>query len=308
MSLIQVSSTSRQPLASATARMNWRAVSGSWSMGCDAGPLTQSPYKACATKVGSLDEVRKQTARAPIQRSPARSRAQRRDGHARSLKRAEEHNIGGIGLTTRASGVAATPATITSAARTHRRSPAGILASVAAAALIVVINVSPAHAEFAQATLDVAGYGVTAYATVECNDVTQTMDVSARTSTMEARNWLGAWISGPYDNGQWVRYDVLARDISVQSWTEVYTWSPWYWISTLTWPSPDMPDMHVTVPAELGSNRVSGAALHDFEVMVQVDWWTGQDNVASIPTTYSEALPFPQYFYINVFSTTRCVF
>lgn len=38
------------------------------------------------------------------------------------------------------------------------------------------------------------------------------------------------------------------------------------------------------------SNKVFGSAGHNYQVSVQIDWWTGTDNVASFVTSYTQIL------------------
>lgn len=212
--------------------------------------------------------------------------------------RTEGMDMSGIGRTTKAFQVGANPAINTSAARPRQRIVAGILAPLAAATVMIAMTVSPALAMGDNApNLTVAGYGVFVGANVFCDKAARTMTVSARTSTMQAYGYAGGMAAGPYDNGQWVRYNVWARDINAASWTQMYSWSKWDWKQTLT--STSLVE-RLPVPADLGTNLVLGSAGHNYQILVQIDWWTNKDNVANITPTYSQVLKtdnFNTYYY-----------
>ena len=80
---------------------------------------------------------------------------------------------------------------------------------------------------------------------------------------MQAYGFAGP-TTGPYDGGQWVRYNVFARDIEVSTWTPVYTWSAWQWVPGAV---STMYVERLTVPADLGSNVVDGTPGHNYAVL-----------------------------------------
>jgi hypothetical protein len=152
-----------------------------------------------------------------------------------------------------------------------------------------VLTGSPAQALDNNGTnLNIGGYGVAVAANVFCDKAARTMTVSGAATVMQANNGYGP-VLGPYDNGQWLRYRVLARDIKSSGWSEVYSWSQWSYIKgfystgSLLFGAERSPTL-----TDLGPLRVTGSAGHNYEVMMQVDWWTTKDNVANVPPTYTQ--------------------
>ena len=166
------------------------------------------------------------------------------------------------------------------------------LSAVAAVFAVTALASSPAHALNNNApNLTIGGYGVSVGANVFCDKASRSMTVTESTSTMQSSGPFGP-VAGPYDAGQWVRYNVWARDITASKWTQIYSWSPWAYIKTLT---STMYVERLQVPADLGTNRVFGSAGHSYQVLVQVDWWTGKDNVANITPNYSQVYKTDAY-------------
>ncbi|MEO5965251.1 MAG: hypothetical protein ABIR11_07275 [Candidatus Limnocylindrales bacterium] len=181
-----------------------------------------------------------------------------------------------------------TPATITGTATqagtTRRRAT---IASIGLGLLLVAMTASPTLAFDNNApNATVAGNGVSVSAFVACDAASGTMHVSATASTMQPEGFAGP-VAGPYDAGQWVRYDVFAREVGANDWTEVYAWSNWEWIVSLT--STMYVEM-LQVPQDLGASDVSGTVGHNYEILVQVDYWTGVENVVNVTPTYAQAL------------------
>ena len=178
------------------------------------------------------------------------------------------------------------------------------LSAVAAVFAVSALVASPANALDNNApNLTVGGYGVSVGADVYCDKATRTMTVNERTSTMQSSGPSGP-VAGPYDAGQWVRYNVWARETAAASYTQIYSWSQWRYISTVT-STPYVERLEI--PAELGTNRVTGAAGHNYQVIVQIDWWTGKDNIANITPSYSQILktsPYTTYY----LEPSKCVF
>ena len=121
-------------------------------------------------------------------------------------------------------------------------------------------------------------------ASVACDAGNGTMTVSAQTTPMQAYGFAGP-TTGPYDGGQWVRYNVFARDIEVSTWTPVYTWSAWQWVPGAV---STMYVERLTVPADLGSNVVDGFSGHNYAVLVQIDYWTGAENIGNVEPEYTQ--------------------
>jgi hypothetical protein len=166
------------------------------------------------------------------------------------------------------------------------------LASLGLAALVACAAAGPAAA-----AEPVNGYTVTAYGSVGCDAATSTMSVSAFAMTWQGEGALLGWQPTEYDAGQWMRYDVLVREVGQTDWTTIYTWSDWSFVTTMTING----DMAINTPAELGTSVVQGVAGHAYEVLVQVDFWTGVDNVYDTETTYTQTLSTSPYstYYLN---------
>lgn len=193
----------------------------------------------------------------------------------------------------------------TPSAAAGRRRITRVVVALAAAGTMALLTVSPAQAVNDNASnLTVAGQGVTAGASVTCDPTNKTLTISARTTTMEASGFAGP-IAGPYDSGQWIRYNVWTRDADGNGdWAPLYSWSPWQWVTSLT--STAMVE-RLSVPVELGTNVGNGQPGHNYQALVQIDWWTGVDNVADITPVYYQAYtadPFNTYY----FNPSRCVF
>jgi hypothetical protein len=181
-----------------------------------------------------------------------------------------------------------TPSTATSA--TDRPGPArrlvlGVASCLSAAMATGLVAASPAAAVANNApNLTIGGYGVSVSADVSCDKATRTMTVSESASTMQASGLYGP-IVGPYDNGQWVRYNVWARNTRTTTWTQIYTWSPWQFIAGVS--STPLVERLQNV-TDLGTNRVTGAAGNNYQILVQVDWWTGRDNIVNVTPSYTQ--------------------
>lgn len=169
----------------------------------------------------------------------------------------------------------------------HRRLDrfARLLAPLCLAAAVTAVAAGPTFAVGNNGPdITVAGFGATATVYVGCDAVNHSMTVSAKATTFQSMGLYGP-VVGPYDAGQWIRYNVWAREINASEYTPVYTWSSWQWITSL---SSTMYIERMISAQDLGTNVVNGAAGHGYEVKVQVDWWTGAENVVDVQPTYSQ--------------------
>lgn len=121
------------------------------------------------------------------------------------------------------------------------------------------------------------GYKGYASASVLCSPTTGTMTVTATARTLTLEGFYGP-IPGPYDQGQFMRYDVLTRELGTAGWQTSYTWSPWQWVVSQIRSG----DGSVSVPRDLGTSALRGLAGHAYEVLVQVDFWKGLDFVVDV--------------------------
>lgn len=163
---------------------------------------------------------------------------------------------------------------------------AGSLVSLGLATLVVAGAAGPAQAS--------SGYQVTAYSSVGCDASTSSMAVTAYAMTWQPDS-LG-WQPGEYDNGQYMSYNVLVRERGQADWTTIYTWSDWTFIRSMSING----DMAINTPTEIGTSVVQGVAGHTYEVLVQVNFWTGQENVYNAETKYTEPLstsPYSTYWF-----------
>ena len=76
-----------------------------------------------------------------------------------------------------------------------------------------------------------AGFGVNVGAHVVCDDANHRMWVSAEAMVMTAQGTAGP-MPGPYDAGQYLRYNVFVREVGQADWWPIYSWSPWIWTTT----------------------------------------------------------------------------
>ena len=173
------------------------------------------------------------------------------------------------------------------------------------ATMMVVTSVSPALAVDDNApNLTLGGYGVNASASVICDPLTRSLTVTARASAMQGVSYSGGVTYGPYDNGQWLTYNVWAREVTAPNWTLLYDWSMWQFIDTFT----DDPNRGVLItPVDLGVNVVNGAAGHNYQALVQISWYTNQMNVANVTPVYHQIYRADD-FNTYPFNPTRCIF
>jgi hypothetical protein len=168
-----------------------------------------------------------------------------------------------------------------------RRALSSAVAAAALATTLLAVTAAPTLAygnNGPSATL--GGYGVTVGASVGCDPRSATMTVSASATTMQASGMLGPTV-GPYDAGQWIRYNVFSRELGAASWTQVYNWSNWQWIVSTSGNG----DVQIVSPVDLGTNNlVTGTPGHNYEVLVQIDYWTGVENVINVTPSYSQTL------------------
>ena len=157
-----------------------------------------------------------------------------------------------------------------------------IVATLGGAVLVLAGAVGPVAADEPY-----YGYKATTTASVSCDDATNTMSVSAYATTMQAQGFYGP-TTGVYDAGQWMRYNVFARELGASSWTQVYTWSSWQWIVSLQPTS--MSGVTMQSPQNLGTSVVNGTDGHSYEVLVEIDFWTDRENVFDVTPSYSQAL------------------
>jgi hypothetical protein len=160
---------------------------------------------------------------------------------------------------------------------------AGTLATVAAAPTLAADNNAP--------NITINGYGASVGVHVACNAANHTMSVSTEATTLQTIGWLGV-TTGQYDAGQWVRYNLWARDITASAFTPIYSWSEWQLVTSVT------STQHVErldLPQDLGTNVVTGTARANYEILVQVDWWTGADNIVNVVPVYSQTYTADAY-------------
>jgi hypothetical protein len=169
----------------------------------------------------------------------------------------------------------------------HRRS-IRLAAPFALAAAMVASIAAPALA-----ATPVSRYTLTAYSNVGCNAANATMSVSASVTTMQGEGFLGGYVPTEYDAGQWMRYRVFAREIGQAAWTPVFTWSAWEWVQSMTFSG----EVSINSPVSLGTSVVQGTPGHRYEARVQVDYWTGQENLYEAPASYSQTLSIGWYTY-----------
>jgi len=181
----------------------------------------------------------------------------------------------------------------------------GTIPVVAAVAIGLAMSASPIRAVDDNApNVAIGGYGVHASASVLCDPANRSMTVTATASTMQASGFLGGITAGPYDNGQLVTYNVWARETTAAAWTQVYSWSPWQAIRSM-FATAD--GALLVIPRDLGTNLVYGIAGHDYEVVIQISWWTGQANTANVTPTYFQSYR-TDAFNTYIFNPTHCVF
>jgi hypothetical protein len=161
-----------------------------------------------------------------------------------------------------------------------------LLAPLCLAATLTTLAAAPTLAADNNApNVTINGYGASVGANVACDAASHTMSVSARATTLETMGWLGV-TSGPYDAGQWLRYNVWARDITASEYTPIYAWSEWQVVKSVT--STQYVE-RLDVPQDLGTSVVTGRAGHNYQILVQVDWWTGTDNIANVLPAYTQS-------------------
>ena len=91
-------------------------------------------------------------------------------------------------------------------------------------------------------------------------------------------------MAGPYDAGQYMRHNVFVREAGQSEWTLIFTWSPWGWVQSSTVSGMFTIDRM----ADLGSDVISVTPGHAYEVLVQIDFWTGVSNVINVTPDYGE--------------------
>jgi hypothetical protein len=134
-----------------------------------------------------------------------------------------------------------------------------------------------------------------AYASVDCDASTARMGVTAMATTWQGEGFLMGWVPTAYDAGQYMSYTVLAREVGQAAWTTVYSWSPWQLVRSMRIDG----EFSINTPTALGTSVVQGVPGHDYEVGVQIDFWTGTDTVVDAPVTYNQTLttgPYSTYF------------
>jgi hypothetical protein len=159
---------------------------------------------------------------------------------------------------------------------------ARLAASLGFAGLVTVTAAAPAVAG------DPVRYEFTANSNVFCDSAAATMSVSAYSTTFQGIDALGAIVPTTYDEGQYLRYRVLVREDGQTAWTEIYTWSAWQLVRSKTGNGA----ITMVSPVHLGTSVVQGAPGHVYEVLAQVDFWTGVSNVHDVPTHYDQSIVF----------------
>lgn len=197
----------------------------------------------------------------------------------------------------------------TGSARLFRRVRGVLLALLVPAVAMTALTVTaaPAQADLIDSNnapnYTVAGYGVNVSSTTFCDKASRTMTINAQTSVMQAYGY-GGMTTGPYDSGQWVRYNVWARDVNGGAWTQIYTWSKWTYISGIT----STPYIErLAWLTDLGTNRVIGTAGHSYETLVQIDWWTNKENIVNFFPVYTQVFKTDN-FNSYTFNPSRCSF
>jgi hypothetical protein len=186
----------------------------------------------------------------------------------------------------------------------NRRRLHVVLAGLAAfASAFAVLGAAPAQAVNDNGpNLTFNGWGVSAGTSVSCNQASVRMTVQTTTSTTGVYGFAGQ-VASPYDAGQYISHRVWARDVNTARWTLIYNWAPWTRYQTML----AVGDGWVVQPAVIGNDVVYGAAGHNYFVLVEVDYWTGRDNVVTLPTTYFQSYRADS-FNTYPFETSRCTF
>jgi hypothetical protein len=179
-----------------------------------------------------------------------------------------------VSIPTSSSPVGAAPVT------PFARRLARLAVSLGLAGLVATTAAAPALAG------DAVRYSFDAYANVVCDSSNATMSVSAHATTFQGIDALGAIVPTSYDDGQYMRYRVLVREDGQAAWTEIYTWSAWQLVRSKTGNG----SITMVSPVHLGTSVVQGASGHVYEVLAQVDFWTGVSNVHDVPTHYDQAI------------------
>jgi hypothetical protein len=182
------------------------------------------------------------------------------------------------------------PAMTTGSRRTTRRLVL-LLASLGLAATLAGMTAGATLASDAP----VSDFTYTAYASVDCDASTARMGVTAMATTWQGEGFLMGWVPTAYDAGQYMSYTVLAREVGQTAWTTVFSWSPWQLVRSMRIDG----EFSINTPTALGTSVVQGVRGHDYEVRVQVDFWTGAETVVEVPVTYNQTLttsPYSTYF------------
>lgn len=171
----------------------------------------------------------------------------------------------------------------------------GLRKAVAVLALAGVLTAMAASSASAGGYVFTNGYSADASAGVQCNRVNHTMTLSNISAGAMAKTPYGGVNSGGYapglfDKGQYVRYDVLTR-VDNGGWTTLYSFSPWILITGVTViPGTVFADpLYLFQQSVLNPRNIviSGRAGHTYQVLVQVDWYTGGST-----STYANVYPF----------------